>query len=110
MPTKLSQKANDQSTFVITVSFFDEDGDPVTPNIVQWSLRNENDAIINDRELEDITVPDDTLEIVLSGDDLKYSEGALRALTIYATYDSTLGNDLPLNDEVTFYIANLRGV
>lgn len=109
MPTRILDKPNDESVFVINAKFYDEDDALVLPDTLVWSLRNENGTIINDRSLVPVT-PAASVDILLYGDDLKYSEGTMRVLTFYATYDSDLGSDLPLNDEVSFYIQDLMGV
>lgn len=108
MPTRLSVKAVDGSTYVVTVSCFDENGDPVVPNTFAWSLLDDDGNVINDRSSVAET-PSASISIVLSGADLLYSDGDKRRLSIDATYDSTLGNDLPLKDEITIAIADIVG-
>lgn len=109
MPTELSAHAIDQSTYIITVAFTDEEGAAVTPNAITWTLTGGGGGIINGREDETIT-PAPSLSIVLFGDDLDYSDGSERILMIEATYDSDLGSDLPLRDQVRFSIDNLIAV
>jgi hypothetical protein len=42
---------------------------------------------------------------------LLYADGAQRVVTIEATYDSlTLGDDLPLNEEIRFQVLDLQKV
>lgn len=106
MPTTLTTRATDESTFVITAAFADEDGVAVVPNSASWTLTNDRGGVINGRTAISAT-PASSIEIVLSGDDLSYTDGAYRILTIQATYDSTLGSNLPLNDQVIFAIDNL---
>lgn len=110
MPTELTLHANDESTFVVTAAFTDEEGTAVTPNAgLTWSLRSAAGSIINSRSDVAITAAS-TITIVLSGDDLKYSDGNTRYLTIEGTYNSTLGNNLSVKDEVSFLINDLIGV
>jgi hypothetical protein len=106
MPTTLSTRANDKSTYAITATFTDEDDVAVIPTTVSWSLSDDRGTIINARTLVSIT-PATSIEITLSGNDLKFSDGKWRVLTIQATYTSNLGTGLPLKDQVTFSIEDL---
>jgi len=113
MPTILTGKngiANEQSTFIVTVNFLDSAGEAVVPSSATWTLTNERSAIINEREEEVISPLAASVDIVLSGDDLKYSEGTKRIVLVEAIYDSDEGNDLPLRDQVQFTIANLVAI
>jgi hypothetical protein len=109
--------AREGSTFGIKVDFVEETSDgepgsPITPNPgLTWSLRKPDTTIVNGRENVPLT-PAPSVTIVLSGDDLKLPGGypVTRFLTINGTYDSTLGSNLPLRDEVSFQIENLVGV
>ena len=112
MINKLTTVANEKSTFVITVAFTDEDGDPVIPKTgLNWSLTDLNGAAVNSKTAVAIT-PAATVNIVLSGADLALTDGrdTYRILTVEGTYDSLLGNSLPLKDSVRFLIKNLRKV
>lgn len=108
--TKLTTPANDRSTYIVTVAFLDEDGSAVVPDSAVWSLRSGGGAIVNSREDVAIASLAASVDIVLSGDDLAYSDGAARVLTVEATYTSDAGVGLPLNDEVRFNITDLQGV
>jgi len=106
MPTILTTKANDKSTFVINCTFKDEDNLAVIPNVITWTLTDEDGTVINSRTAQSVT-PGASVDIALSGDDLKRSDGAIRILTVEATYNSSLGNNLPLKDQVKFRISDL---
>ena len=109
MPITAATHAIEKSTFVITVGFTDEAGDPVTINSGGvWHLTDRDGIIINSKEDQAIT-PAQSANIVLSGDDLALPDvnDNLRIVTIEATYDGTLGSNLPLRDSVRFYIDNL---
>lgn len=104
---------NEQSTGAIVCAFEDEDGTAITPNRIRWTLTTANgQTVINNREHIDIAVPGASVAIVLQGNDLQILEAevgqqyAARLLTVEAEYDSDLGNNLPLVDEVTFKIKN----
>lgn len=109
MPTALTTRAVEQSTFGIVAAFTDEAEAPMIPNVLTWSLLNGEGAVINGRSAIPIT-PAASVTIVCSGADLVASEGSTRVVLIEATFDSDLGADLPLRDTVTFQIANLIGV
>jgi hypothetical protein len=106
MPIKLSA-ANEKSSYFVTVSFTDEEGQAVTPDTLIWTLTDSNGNVVNDREDVEIT-PDTSVTIVLSGDDLPHAPypGSLYLL-VEATYTSSLGSDLPLVDEAEIPVTNL---
>lgn len=117
MPTEfsVSQAAVENGTFAITVSFTDEDGNAVVPNSpLTWSLtKSDRQTIVNNREDIQITTPATSVTIVLSGADLAKDTGKLvswRYLVIEGTYNSTLGNDLPLKDHLRFPIVDIAKV
>lgn len=110
MPTTLSVHATERSTYIITASFTDEDGDPVTPNApLTWTLTDRDGNVINSRSAVTIA-PDTSVDIVLTNNDLAIGTGAssrMYVLLIEGTYDSTLGSGLSLRDEARFTIDNL---
>jgi hypothetical protein len=108
---ELSEQALEKSTFIISVSFYDEDGDAVIPNTVSWSLRTIDGHVINGRK--DVSeTPATTVNIVLTGDDLQIVANKTneRVVTVESVYDSDLGNDLNLNEEIYFIIKDLVGI
>jgi len=111
MPTTLTTNAIEQSTYSVTFSFADTQGNAVTPNELTWTLVDTSANVINSREDVSIT-PGTSVTIVLSGDDLTLSEGTgkERVLKIKGTYNSSLGTNLPLKDEATFTIDDLVSV
>lgn len=88
-------KAIDSSTYVISCTLSDSNGDAVSPNNLSWSLMDGNGAIINNREDVSVT-PATTFDIVLYGDDIQQENGKYMYVTVNATYDSTYGTNLPL--------------
>ncbi|RLJ04012.1 MAG: hypothetical protein DRP08_02600 [Candidatus Aenigmatarchaeota archaeon] len=108
----LPELAIEKSTYVIIVTFTDEDGDALTPNEVNWDLTNLSGGEINSRTGVSVT-PASSVNIVLSGDDLAiYATGdsEMRELTVYGTYNSSYGNNLPYKAAVKFGIINLVAV
>lgn len=107
MPTKLKLTAVEKSTFAITSEFTDEESEPVVPNEITWTLKDSLGNIVNEREDVDVT-PSESVVIVLSGDDL--SKIGSNIVTVIGTYNSSLGNNLPIRDEVEFDVLNLKNV
>ena len=111
----LEEAAHERGTYAITVNFTDETGASVTPNAgLNWSLVKEDMAtIVNSREEIEITTPSTSEIIVLSGADLALDAGHTmqwRYVVIEGTYNSTLGNNLPLKDHVKFPIVDIAKV
>jgi len=111
MATILTVRAVEQSTYVVTVDFTDENGDPVIPNSIAWTLSTEDGAIQNGRADMVIAAPAASVEIVLSGDDLEIGDelAANLVLTVDAAYDSALGSDLPLIGQCCVEVIGLSG-
>ena len=122
MPTTLTEIAKEKSTYIITLTFQDEDGNAVVPASVSWSLTDDNNNIINGLSGQSET-PASTVYVVLSGDDLQISSTetqlprvgnrntVMRHLVVEATYDSvTYGSGLNLNDEAVFQLEDLKKV
>lgn len=116
MPTSFtssSDKAAEQSTFIVTLTYTDEDGDSVTPDTVTWSLVDRNSVVINSREDVSIAAPGTTNDIVLSGDDLAIDDGYTeqeRWLVVEGTYTSDAGAGLPFRDQCKFVVQQLKKV
>lgn len=108
MPTELSLKAVEEGTYIITSSFFDEEGTPVIPKAgLSWRLTDEFGNVINNRGSVALT-PATSVTVVLSGDDLATdATSETRVFTVSGTYDSSLGQDLPIKDQAIFDIASL---
>ena len=94
-----------KSSFIVTVVFLDENGLAVIPLSATWSLTDGEGLVINSRTAVVITPLASSVAIVLSGNDLKYSDGNQRVLTVTATYNSIYGV-LPLIDSLRFDIAD----
>lgn len=112
MPTTLTTRAVEGSTFVINIAPTDEDGAAVTPNTATWTLTDENGNVINSRLDVSIGTPSTSMDVVLSGADLPGKTGGgnrTLKLAFEGTYDSDAGSDLPLVDEVTFDVVSVAG-
>ena len=112
MATALTVKAIEESTYVITCAFTDEDGAAVVPAIITWTLTNGDGTTVNSRKDVAVLVPAASVSIVLSGDDLALSEGRdnYRKITVRGTYDSSLGSGLPIVGEAEFVITNVAAL
>ena len=114
MPTVITEtEATEKSTFVITVSFVDDAGEAVTPDTMKWSLVDKNNVIINEREDMVLSGLASEMDIVLSGDDLEILAGKSkekRFLVMEGTYSSSAGLGLPLKDQLSFILFNLKKV
>ena len=105
--------ATEQSTYVVTVSFFDTEGNAVAPKLASWTLKDETGTVVNQRAAVDLTPLGTTATVVLTGADLVLPDEPhpTRYLLIEALYDSVLyGNDLNLREEGKFQISNLISV
>lgn len=111
MSTKLSVDFVEGSTGVIVASFTDEDDNPVSPATLYWKLTDSEGTVINSRSAEEISTPSSIENIVLSGDDLVIQAGegtkGYRILTIWGTYNSSYGSDLPIQAAVRFTVLDL---
>lgn len=110
MPSILTTAAIEESTYIVTVTATDEDGDAVTFNSFNWTLRGSDGEVVNSRNGIVPASLESPINIVLSGDDLDLADGPERTLILQATYDSTLGNNLPIKDQVLINIKGLAGV
>ena len=118
MPTEIKIDGNfavEESTYIVTMNFTDEDGDPVVPISATWTLTDENGAVVNSRTGVVLSGLAAEMEVVLSGNDLAIASGfsgnaEMRVFTVEATYNSDLGSGLPLKDQLKFPVYNLAAV
>ena len=103
----LITKPNERGTAVFTIAFTDENDNTVVPNTAAWQLMQTDGTVVNERSFENCSLTETT--VVLSGDDLQLfdNDDRERIFAVQATYDSDVGSDLSLNDEVKFKITNL---
>jgi hypothetical protein len=109
MPTVLTTKAVEKSTYIVTASFTDEDGNAATPNALTWTLTDGSGNVVNERS-DVVIAPSSSVEIVLQGDDLATTLSSVRYLTLEGNYDSDAGSNLPIKDEVRITIEDLEAV
>jgi len=109
----LSDNAIEESTYIIIVTFTDEDDVATIPATLTWTLSDVNNAVINSREDVSVAVPAAVTNILLSGDDLAITgskPSAVRVFTVEGTYDSSLQAGVPFKESVRFNIKNLSAV
>ncbi len=111
--TILTTEAVEKSTYVVPVTFRDENGTSVAPTAATWTLTSEYGAVINSRSDVAISPLAATVNIVLTGADLAMLgelDNRTRLLLVEATYNSSLGTGLNLRDEIEFSVRPLVGV
>ena len=111
-PEILRTIAEEEGTYIIDISFLDEDDLPVTPVSINWTLTTLDGVVVNDRNKVNIGVLASTVAVVLSGNDLQLLEHTTsfswRLLTVKASDNSSLAPGLPLHGAVRFKVRNLR--
>ena len=115
MITVLSTHANEGGTYVVNIATTDEDGEVKVPETLSWSLTDIDGSIINSRDEVNIASPTASEDVVLSGDDCAIQAGeteleVTRIFTVKGTYNSTLGNDLPLRGRCYFVLENYEAI
>ena len=112
MIPKLPLAAVEKSTYFPVASFLDEDGNAEDVKTLKWTLTDILGTIINGRDGVEVVAPSSVETIVLSDGDLAvFSNDRLRRIiTFEATYDSALGNDMPLNGAAEFPIVQLVAI
>ena len=109
----LTTEAVEQSTYVVPVTFRDENGISVAPTAATWTLTNEYGVLVNGRLDVAISPLAATVNIVLTGADLAMLgelDNRKRLLLVEATYSSSLGAGLNLREEIEFVVRALVGV
>ena len=109
--------AKKESTYAVIIEFFDEAEAAEDVKTAKWTLTDASGNIINNNDEVAILNPSSVETIVLSGDDLALYEDETddttrgkRFVIAEATYDSDLGNDLPLNGEASFTIRDIHSI
>jgi len=105
-------KATEGSTYIIQMDFYDQDGNLVSPATMFWTLRDENESIVNEREEIEISSPSSTEYVVLGREDtlLSGKSDGKRYIICEGTYDSpTYGSGIPLTKSATFDVEHIWG-
>lgn len=114
MKISLATHVSEEGTAIFTVDFKDEDDQAVVPNSVTWKLTDGDGTVVNSKSAESET-PASSVDIVLSGDDLEISAGfggsaEKRYVTVYGTYNSSYGSNLPYTHQFDFPIDNFVAI
>jgi len=108
----LTEVAMEQGSYIVTLTFVDEENAAAIPNTLKWSWFDLEGNVINERQ--DVSAaPAAEVNIVLSGDDLAISgdgDCEMRRLVIEGTYESEAFGELNLNGSVLIEVANLKGI
>lgn len=110
--TKL-ESVFERSTKFIDVGFLDEADAEEDPKTLTWTLSDPSGKVIGALEDQVVASPSSSETIVLSDGALALfgsEDDGKRLFTAKATYDSTLGNDLPLKGQADFTIINLPAI
>jgi hypothetical protein len=105
----LTTRAADKGTCVLNLTFKDAAGVAMIPSALTWTLMVPGGTVVNSRS-NVVATPAASVAIVLSGEDLDYTDGNVRVLLVQATYTSTEGAGLPLKETITFTVDDLLGV
>lgn len=111
MTVELQTKATENSSYVVTVDFEDEDGDAVIPATIAWTLKDEDTGlVVNSRTAVAVATPAASIDILLKGDDLEPLTATSKKLilTVNATYSSALGSGIPLVGECFIVVETLE--
>jgi len=106
----LTATAMETGTYLVTLTFTDENGVAMTPTAVTWSLYDPDGTVVNSRLNVAVTAPTPVTTIVLTGADLALTAGLLyedRVFAVTATYTSATHGALTLRDSVTFRVHKL---
>jgi len=109
----LTAHAEEGGTYIVTLTFVDEDGDPMVPTSITWSLLTRAGVVVNERENVEVATPAASTEIVLAGDDLAILGGLVqesRVFSLTAVYTSGTHGVLTLKDSTSFRVDDLERV
>lgn len=114
MPVASQTIANEQSAYFVTAAFTDETGAGVVPNVgtLTWTLTDLSGNVVNNRSAVPLTSAA-SVTIVLRGDDTVLGgalQGTARVVTFQCTYNSSLGSDLELKEQIMFEICDLLAI
>lgn len=107
----LARPADEESSYTIKLRFLDEDGDPLAPTTLLWTLTTEAGIVVNGRYRQTVAVPAATTYVTLYGNDLQLVDKQVlyenRIFTYEGTYNSTYGNNLPIKGQIFFPVRNI---
>jgi len=113
MPIKMDTNAREGNTYAINIRFYDENSLAFAPNSLYWTLHDGNNTVINSRENIGITSLQTSIDLVLTSADTLFQSDRehinteKRFVTITGNYNSDLGNNLTLTEQIRFDIDRL---
>lgn len=113
-PIVLDPPARERSTYPIRLTALDEDGQPAQLTGLSWTLSRLDGSIVGERNavpIANLAAP----VVLLAGADLAVDDAegddlVTRRVTLVGIYDSDLGTDLPITEELYILIKPLRRV
>ena len=113
-PKILEEIAEEEGSYFIKFNFLDQLKAAVVPTSIKWTLTTNDGEVINGRSSVNVAVPTAEWWLALKGEDLQLLEHkssySWRIVTVKALYDSSHGDDFPINEAVRFKVRNLRMV
>ena len=116
MATTLTVHMDEGGTYIVNIASTDENGDAQAPETLFWTWTDiTGGIIINSRKEVEISNPAASEDVVLSGADcaVQAEETAskiMRIFTVTGTYNSTLGNGLPLRGRCYITLDNYEAL
>ena len=113
MKTRLPTKARERTSYVVRASFTDEEGRPVKPDSLNWSLVDSNGGTVNGRESVEVRSPSCTENIVLAADDLALGRGRsreMRAIVFRGKFWSPLAGELLSFEQQSTFLVEADGL
>lgn len=110
MPINISTHAREGNTFVINFQFWDESSLAFAPNSLYWTLHSQDGTVINGRSMSGITSLQTSIDLVLTSADMMFQadrqnfRAEKRYVTLEGNYNSSLGTNLSLSEQVRFTI------
>ena len=111
----LNDHAGEKSTYRATAAFFDSTNNAVIPSSANWTLLDSSHNICNNRNAVVISPLNNSVDIVLSGNDFaagnnETGDTFIRKLLIQAVYTSTDGSGLALKGEAVITVEKVPGL
>ena len=110
MSLRLSEHAPELGTYHIDAEFDDELSSAVVPVTLQWSLTDQDRAIVNGRSAVTVVAPATTTTITMAGTDLALIAGKShrRFVVVKWTYNSSYGTGLESSEQASFIIDPMK--
>jgi len=100
---------NSKSSVAVECDFLDENGVPVVPDSVDWTLIDELGNIVNAEQRITIAVPKQATSVVFAilPADTDFVDGSQRTVIINSSYSSSLGVSISTVTRFTFNVVDV---